>query len=247
MKYHSSSPLANSGVERLKGDRSVGIDNNSVCAVSACGGTGQAPGGLESKRCVRVRTRGTCARPRIAGCTFRAGRVAVAQFRWTRLSRSACLGGWTVASRNAHRTRWWWDVGGAWYFYSQAVEGAPTYVSDVEVVDEVAGPNGPPVASGYRRPPQDYAPLPLAYAPPPPPAPDPAASAIGGAVVGGLIGGLLTGRPSGAAVGAIAGGTTGAIAGAQAALRPGYYLSRDGCYYRYPSGQYVPADPRSCD
>jgi hypothetical protein len=158
-------------------------------------------------------------------------------------------GRWHHEMRNG-RDGWWWDVGGAWYFYPRAMEGPPTYVSEVEVVDEVGGPDGPPVAAGYPPPPQGYAPPPVAYAPPPPPpppAPDPAASAIGGAVVGGLLGGLLTGRPGGAAVGAIAGGTTGAIVGAQAAQRPGYYLSQGGCYYRYPSGQYVPVDPRSCN
>jgi hypothetical protein len=46
--------------------------------------------------------------------------------------------------------------------------------------------------------------------------------------------------------GAAAGGITGAIVGAQAAARPGYYLAQGNCYYRYPSGQYVPADPRAC-
>ncbi len=63
-----------------------------------------------------------------------------------------------------------------------------------------------------------------AYPPPPPgappPPPDPAASAVGGA--------------------------TGAIAGATAAARPGYYLAEGNCYYRYPSGSYVLADPRWC-
>jgi hypothetical protein len=147
-------------------------------------------------------------------------------------------GRWHHEMRNG-RDGWWWDVGGAWYFYPQRLEGPPTYVSDLEVVDEVPDSYGPPV--GYP-PPPGYAPPPVAYAPPP----DPAASAVGGAVAGGLIGGLLTGRPGGALVGAIAGGTTGAIVGAQAAQRPGYYLSQGGCYYRYPSGQYVPADPRSC-
>ena len=91
-----------------------------------------------------------------------------------------------------------------------------------------------------------FEPPPGAYAPPPPPPPDPAASAVGGAIVGGLIGGLLTGHASGAAAGAIAGGATGAIVGAQAASRPGYYLAQGNCYYRYPSGQYVQADPRAC-
>jgi hypothetical protein len=143
------------------------------------------------------------------------------------------------------RDGWWWDVGGAWYFYPQPLEGPPAYVSEVEVVDDGVGPDGPPVAGGYP-PPQGYTPPPGAYATPLPPPPDPAGSAVGGAIVGGLLGGLLTGRPGGAVAGAIAGGTTGAIIGAQAAQRPGYYLSQGSCYYRYPSGQYVLADPRNC-
>lgn len=134
------------------------------------------------------------------------------------------------------RPGWWWDVGGVWYYYPEPMEGPPTYVSE-DFADDVGGPVGPPVAGAY--------PPPAAYAPPPPP-PDPGASAVGGAIVGGLIGGLLTGHASGAAAGAIAGGATGAIVGAQAASRPGYYLSQGDCYYRYPSGQYVPADPRAC-
>ena len=145
-------------------------------------------------------------------------------------------GRWRHEMHNG-RDGWWWDVGGAWYFYPQQMDGPPTYVSDVEVMDDVA--DGPPVEDGY-------APPPGAYAPPPPPPPDPAASAAGGAIVGGLLGGLLTGRPSGVIAGAAAGGVTGAIVGAQAASRPGYYLAQGTCYYRYPSGQYVPADPRAC-
>jgi hypothetical protein len=144
------------------------------------------------------------------------------------------------------REGWWWDVGGAWYFYPQPMEGPPAYVSEVEIMDDV-GPVGPPVAGGYPPPPGYYPPPPAAYVPPPPPPPpDPAASAVGGAMVGGLLGGLISGRPSGAIAGAVAGGTVGAIAGAQAAARPGYYLAQGGCYYRYPSGQYVQVDPRSC-
>ena len=139
------------------------------------------------------------------------------------------------------RYGWWWDVGGVWYFYPQPMDGPPVYVSDVEVVEDYGAPDGPPVAAGYPPPPVAYAPP-----PPPPPPPDPAASSVGGAIVGGLLGGILTGRPVGAAVGAIAGGTAGAIAGAQAAQRPGYYLAQGNCYYRYPSGQYVLVDPRSC-
>jgi hypothetical protein len=151
-------------------------------------------------------------------------------------------GRWHHEVRNG-RDGWWWDVGGVWYYYPQPMEGPPAYVSDVEAVDE--GPDGPPLAADAP-PPGYYPPPPGAYAPPPPPAPDPAASAVGGAIVGGVLGGLLTGRPGGAAAGAIVGGATGAIVGAQAGQRPGYYLSQGGCYYRYPSGQYVAVDPRSC-
>ena len=141
--------------------------------------------------------------------------------------------------REVHNGRlgWWWDVGGVWYFYPQAMDGPPAYVSELEVVEDI---DGPPVDAGYPPPPVAYAP------PPPPPPPDPAASAVGGAIIGGVLGGILTGRPGGAAVGAIAGGTAGAIAGATAASRPGYYVAQGNCYYRYPSGQYVPVDPRSC-
>ena len=133
------------------------------------------------------------------------------------------------------RDGWWWDVGGVWYYYPQPMDGPPAYISEEYVDDEA-------VAGDYGAPPGAYPP-PGAYAPPPaPPPPDPAAGAVGGAIVGGLLGGLLTGRGSGAVAGALVGGTTGAIA----ASRPGYYLSQGNCYYRYPSGQYVQADPRAC-
>ena len=128
------------------------------------------------------------------------------------------------------RNGYWWDVGGVWYYYPQPMDGPPTYISE-DYSDDVPYADAAPVG---------------AYAPPPPPPPDPAASAVGGAVVGGLLGGLLTGRASGAAAGAVIGGATGAIAGATAASRPGYYFAQGNCYYRYPSGQYVEADPRAC-
>lgn len=133
------------------------------------------------------------------------------------------------------RDGWWWDVGGVWYYYPQPMDGPPAYVSEDYSDDVVYAPEGA------------YAP-PVAYepAPPPPPPVDPGASAVGGAIVGGVLGGLLTGRASGAAAGAVIGGATGAIAGATAASRPGYYLAQGNCYYRYPSGQYVAVDPRSC-
>ena len=133
------------------------------------------------------------------------------------------------------RPGWWWDVGGVWYWYPERLDGPPGYVSE-EFADDIA----------YDAPAAAYAP-PGAYAPPPPPpSPDPGASAIGGAIVGGVLGGLLTGHASGAAAGAVIGGATGAIAGATAASRPGYWMADGVCYYRYPSGQYVQADPRWC-
>jgi hypothetical protein len=168
-------------------------------------------------------------------------------------------GHWRHEMHNG-RLGWWWDVGGAWYFYPQPMEGPPTFVSDVEVLDDSAGPDGPPPTAsdypppppaGYAPPPAGYAPPPAAYAPPPPPPapppPNPAASAVGGAIVGGVLGGLISRRPVGVAAGAIAGGAAGAIVGAQAASRPGYYIAQGGCYYRYPSGQYVPVDPGNCN
>ncbi|MBW7973207.1 hypothetical protein [Bradyrhizobium sp. BR 10289] len=129
------------------------------------------------------------------------------------------------------RSGWWWDVGGVWYYYPQRMEGPPSYISE-DYYDDV------PVAYAP-------APPPVAYEPPPPPA-DPGASALGGAIVGGVLGGLISGNASGAAAGAVIGGATGAIAGATAASRPGYYLAQGNCYYRYPNGQYVQADPRAC-
>jgi hypothetical protein len=135
------------------------------------------------------------------------------------------------------RDGWWWDVGGVWYYYPQPMDGPPSYVSE-DYADDVAYGDAPEAA---------YAPPPGAYEPPPPPpAPDPGASAVGGAIVGGVLGGLLTGRASGAAAGAVIGGASGAIAGATAASRPGYYFAQGNCYYRYPNGQYVQADPRAC-
>jgi hypothetical protein len=133
------------------------------------------------------------------------------------------------------RMGWWWDVGGVWYFYPQRFDGPPGYISEDYADDVAYGDPGPaPVAGAYAPPPGAY--------PPPPPPPDPGASAVGGAIVGGVLGGLLTGRASGAAAGAVIGGLTGATA----AAREGYWLSNGGCYYRYPSGQYVAADPRWC-
>jgi hypothetical protein len=158
-------------------------------------------------------------------------------------------GRWRHEVRNG-RDGWWWDVGGAWYFYPQRLDGPPTYISDVEYADDAYADEGPPDAGGPPPGAGGYPPPPAVAAyppPPPPPPPDAAAGAVGGAVIGGILGGVLTGRPGGAIAGAVVGGTTGALVGAQAAARPGYYLAQGGCYYRYPSGQYVVVDPRNCN
>ncbi len=147
------------------------------------------------------------------------------------------------------RYGWWWDVGGAWYFYPERMDGPPTYVSEIEFM-EGPGPDGP-VGEGYPPPEAVVGDYPPEYAPPPPPPPPPAPSstvggAIGGAILGGVIGGAVTGRAGGAAVGALIGGTTGAAIGSEAERRRGYYWWRGGCYYRYPSGEYAVVAPGYC-
>src|SRR5579871_4817525 len=61
-------------------------------------------------------------------------------------------GRWRHEMHNG-RYGWWWDVGGVWYFYPQPMDGPPAYVSDVEVMDDLAGPDGPPVGPGPGYPP----------------------------------------------------------------------------------------------
>ena len=98
-------------------------------------------------------------------------------------------GRWRHEMHNG-RMGWWWDVGGVWYFYPQPMDGPPTYVSDVEVMDDVAGSgrsDGPPgPGPGYPPPPVAATRRPRRRAP------DPAASAVGGAIVGGVLGGLIS-------------------------------------------------------
>ena len=53
-------------------------------------------------------------------------------------------GHWRHEWRNG-RYGWWWDVGGAWYFYEQPYDGPPTVISDVEVLEDPAMADvGPP-------------------------------------------------------------------------------------------------------
>lgn len=154
-------------------------------------------------------------------------------------------GRWRHEMHNG-RYGWWWDTGGAWYFYPAQMDGPPAYVSDVEFTDDAyADPDGPPGGPGMYPPPPE-----AAYAPPPPPPPPPGQEAVGGAVggalLGGLLGGALTGRPGGAIAGALVGGTTGAMIGADAERRHGYWWWHGACYYRYPSGEYAPVAPNYC-
>jgi hypothetical protein len=45
-----------------------------------------------------------------------------------------------VWRRETHNGRlgWWWYVGGAWYFYDRRYDGPPTYISDVEFLEDPA-------------------------------------------------------------------------------------------------------------
>jgi len=198
---------------------------------------GQPPGGHPAPQGRPARPVGAAPQARVgADARFAHGPIVAHDFGGHAYrGRLAWEGGRWRHEMHDGRMGWWWDVGGVWYFYPERMDGPPAYISEDFADDVVYG--GPPPAA--------YPPPVAAYEPPPPP-PDPAASAVGGAVVGGLLGGLLTGRASGAAAGAVIGGATGAIAGATAAARPGYYLAQGTCYYRYPSGQYVQADPRWC-
>ncbi|HZR87516.1 MAG TPA: hypothetical protein VFB02_11960 [Bradyrhizobium sp.] len=202
---------------------------------------GQPPGGHPAPQGRPARPVGAAPQARVgADARFAHGPIVAHDFGGHAYrGRLAWEGGRWRHEMHDGRMGWWWDVGGVWYFYPERMDGPPAYISE-DFADDVNYADGPP--------PGAYPPPPVAaYAPPPPPPPpDPAASAVGGAVVGGLLGGLLTGRASGAAAGAVIGGATGAIAGATAASRPGYYLAQGTCYYRYPSGQYVEADPRWC-
>jgi hypothetical protein len=63
------------------------------------------------------------------------------------------------------RYGWWWDVGGAWYFYDRPYDGPPTFISEVEVLDDPAMAEvGPPEDVP---PPEAYPPPAVVVAPPP--------------------------------------------------------------------------------
>jgi hypothetical protein len=93
------------------------------------------------------------------------GRFYRGAFAWDR-------GGWRHEWRNG-RYGWWWDVGGAWYFYEQPVYPYPTVISDVEVLEDPAMADAPPPddvppPGAYPEPaPVVVAPAPIIVAPPP--------------------------------------------------------------------------------
>jgi hypothetical protein len=75
-------------------------------------------------------------------------------------------GRWRHETRNG-RYGWWWDVGGAWYYYDQPMDGPPTMISDVQIMDDPdADAEGPPPDEVM--PVEAYPPPPGAYYPPPP-------------------------------------------------------------------------------
>ena len=61
------------------------------------------------------------------------GRLAWEKGRWHHTTRRGRFG-------------WWWDVGGIWYFYSEPIEGPPTYISDTEVADDTTSVPQQPLA-----------------------------------------------------------------------------------------------------
>src|ERR1700692_2250511 len=52
-------------------------------------------------------------------------------------------GRWRHEWRNG-RYGWWGDGGGAWYYYEQPMDGPPTMISDVQIMDDPNAADGPP-------------------------------------------------------------------------------------------------------
>jgi hypothetical protein len=71
-------------------------------------------------------------------------------------------GAWRHEVRNG-RYGWWWDVGGAWYFYPQPIYPYPTVISEVEVLEDPAMADAPPLGDV----PPDAGPAPAVVAPAP--------------------------------------------------------------------------------
>jgi hypothetical protein len=80
-------------------------------------------------------------------------------------------GVWRHEVRNG-RYGWWWDTGGAWYFYEQPIYPYPTVISTVEVLEDPAMADAPPLGDvppgAYPEPaPVVVAPAPVVVAPAP--------------------------------------------------------------------------------
>jgi len=82
-------------------------------------------------------------------------------------------GHWRREWRNG-RYGWWWDVGGAWYFYERPIYPYPTMISDVEVLADPALAYDEPPPEGALPPDAYVEPAPMVVAPPVVVAPPPA-------------------------------------------------------------------------
>jgi hypothetical protein len=81
--------------------------------------------------------------------------------------RGVWYGGRWRHERHFGRLGYWWEVNGVWYFYDQPFAGPPTYVSEVEFMDEGLDPYAPVVAGQPA--PVVVVPPPVVYVPAPPP------------------------------------------------------------------------------
>ena len=108
---------------------------------------------------------GYAARPGFMRRSY-AGRYYRGSLAWAR-------GRWRHEWRNG-RYGWWWDVGGAWYFYDRPMDGPPAFISDVEVLEDaepvaVEGPppDEPVAVEAYPPPAVVYPPPAVVVVPPP--------------------------------------------------------------------------------
>jgi hypothetical protein len=79
--------------------------------------------------------------------------------------RAVWLGGRWRHEQHFGRYGYWWEVNGVWYFYDQPMAGPPSYVSEMEFMDD--DPNTP-VMVGQPAPVM-VVPPPVVYVRPPPP------------------------------------------------------------------------------
>jgi len=82
--------------------------------------------------------------------------------------RAVWYGGRWRHERHFGRLGYWWEVNGVWYYYDQPFAGPPSYVSEVEFMDEGLDPYAP-VVVGQPAPVVVAVPPPVVYVPAPPP------------------------------------------------------------------------------